>query len=453
MRNMLLVLLAVMLVLSACVSNKTYKAQQAKVQMMEARQNNQDAELEMARKDIIDNRKQLDQLILRVNGVDEQLLVLEPMQDEIVNSATALVSLQDEVAAINTQLGEAIAANAAFYQKIASLTADTNDTFDAYSDYLKQMKDSQTGFATKAEVAQLAEESTQLAQVLDDLTTEVESIALYLDEQDAILEQLGEFAEDQATFNQNIALENESLMDFQATQTALNEEQARLNADQLALVDGQHKSAAQEKEELWTEITRIRGELTTSQEELYTIRQALSSDVDELKQNDAEVMTEMSDLRDRVYTVNSDLTSLTTDLQAVIVKERAAAEKRRLEALRKQYKAALTEYNKRRHENSIVLFEEFLKANPDCELSPNAYYWIGENYYSAGNFPKALRQFQEVVDRYPGHAKAWDAQLKIGLTYFQMKDYESTYNELMVIKNYNPAYPQMKIVDKYLKKI
>jgi len=43
--------------------------------------------------------------------------------------------------------------------------------------------------------------------------------------------------------------------------------------------------------------------------------------------------------------------------------------------------------------------------------------------------------------------------LKIGLTYFQMQDYESTYNELMVIKNYNPGYPQMKIVDKYLKRI
>ncbi|MCB5246754.1 MAG: hypothetical protein LHW57_01845, partial [Candidatus Cloacimonetes bacterium] len=329
MRNMLLVLLAVMLVLSACVSNKTYKAQQAKVQMMEARQNNQDAELEMARKDIIDNRKQLDELILRVNGVDEQLLVLEPMQDEIVNSATALVSLQDEVAAINTQLGEAIAANAALDQKIASLTADTNDTFDAYSDYLTQMKDSQTGFATKDELAQLAAESTQLAQLLDDLTTEVESIAMYLDEQDAILASLEEFTEDQATFNENIALENEALMEFRDAQ--------------LAMAEGSQKSAAQDRQELWAEINRIRGEVDASQSELTTIRQVLSTDVVELKQTDTEVQTEMSDLRDRVYTVNSDLSTLTTDLQQVIVKERAAAEKRRMETLKKQYKVALNE--------------------------------------------------------------------------------------------------------------
>lgn len=439
MRKTLFALLIVMLALSACVSNKTFKAQQAKVQIMEARQNNQDAELEMARKDIINNREKLDQLIIRLNSVDEQLLVLEPMQEEIVNSATALVNLQGEVAAISGQLNEAIAVNAKLEQKLTALTTDTNETFDAYSDYLKQMKDSQSGFATKEEVAQLTEESTRLAQVLDDLTAEVESIALFMDEQDAILEQLGEFAENQAAFNEGINLEKEALAELQASQTTLTEDQ--------------QKSAAQEKEAIWTEITRIRGELTKSQNELTAIRQTLSSDVEGLKKDRTQVMTEMSELRERVYAVNSDLTSLTTDLQSVITKERAAAEKRRLEAINKQYKAALAEYNRGRHENSIVLFEEFLKANPDCELSPNAYYWIGENYYSAGNYPKALRQFQEVVDRYQGHDKAWDAQLKIGLTYFQMQDYESTYNELMVIKNYNPGYPQMKIVDKYLKRI
>jgi len=439
MRKTLFALLIVMLALSACVSNKTFKAQQAKVQIMEARQNNQDAELEMARKDIINNREKLDQLIIRLNSVDEQLQVLEPMQDEIVNSATALVNLQGEVAAISGQLNEAIAANAKLEQKLTALTTDTNETFDAYSDYLKQMKDSQSGFATKEEVAQLTEESTRLAQVLDDLTAEVESIALFMDEQDAILEQLGEFAENQAAFNEGINLEKEAMAELQASQTTLTEDQ--------------QKSAAQEKEAIWTEITRIRGELTKSQNELTAIRQTLSSDVEGLKKDRTQVMTEMSELRERVYAVNSDLTSLTTDLQSVITKERAAAEKRRLEAINKQYKAALAEYNRGRHENSIVLFEEFLKANPDCELSPNAYYWIGENYYSAGNYPKALRQFQEVVDRYQGHDKAWDAQLKIGLTYFQMQDYESTYNELMVIKNYNPGYPQMKIVDKYLKRI
>ena len=242
------------------------------------------------------------------------------------------------------------------------------------------------------------------------------------------------------------------LSDTQA-QEILQMRLQRLTGLEQDKIVAEYKDVMAEIEDLLDILARPERVSAIISDELTAIRQTLSSDVEGLKKDRTQVMTEMSELRERVYAVNSDLTSLTTDLQSVITKERAAAEKRRLEAINKQYKAALAEYNRGRHENSIVLFEEFLKANPDCELSPNAYYWIGENYYSAGNYPKALRQFQEVVDRYQGHDKAWDAQLKIGLTYLQMQDYESTYNELMVIKNYNPGYPQMKIVDKYLKRI
>ena len=399
MRQFSLLLLAFILLLSACVGNKSFQAQKSKVQVIEARQNNQDAELEMARKDIIQNKKKIDDLGIRLKGVDETLLVLDPMQDEIVRSATAIVGLQDDLTALGRQLDEAIAANTRLEQKITALTQDTNDTFDAYSDYLKQMKDAQKGFATKAELTQIADESSQMAWVLDDLTSEVEAISAYLDEQDGILMSLEETVEG-----------------------------AKSGADQ---------------NELRTEIVRIREDLTGYQGELADIRQTLAG----------EVKTDMNDLRERVYAVNNDLKALTSDLQQVISKERAAAEQRRQTALSAQYKAALNAHYKGDYENSIVLFEEFLKNNPGSDLSANASYWIGENYYSAGNYAKALREFQSVADRYPEHAKAWDAQLKIGLTYYQLQDLESCRTELMKIKTMYPDYPQMKVVDRYLNKL
>lgn len=400
MRQFSLLLLAFILLLSACVGNKSFQAQKSKVQVIEARQNNQDAELEMARKDIIQNKKKLDELVIRLKGVDEQLLVLDPMQDEIVKSATAIVELQDDLTALGRQLDEAIATNTRLEQKLTALTKDTNDTFDAYSDYLIKMKDAQTGFATKAELTRIADESSQMAAVLDDLTSELEAISGYVDEQDGILMSLEE------------------------------------------TVEGE-KSAAEEQMELRDEIVRIRKDLTDHQGELADIRQTL----------DGEVKTDMNALRERVYTVDSDLKALTSDLQQVIVKERAAADKRRQAALNTQYKAALNEHNKGNFEHSIILFEEFLKNNPGSDLSANASYWIGENYYSAGNYAKALREFQSVADRYPEHAKAWDAQLKIGLTYYQLQDLESCRTELMKIKTMYPDYPQMKVVDRYLNKL
>ena len=189
--------------------------------------------------------------------------------------------------------------------------------------------------------------------------------------------------------------------------------------------------------------------MLSAQKEITSLQEELS----QLKSSQPASSSELNDLRARVIAIGKDLDALTSDLQSIIAQERAKAKKQHNSAREKQYKTALNEYYKGNYENSIILFEEFLNNYPDSDLVPNAHYWIGENYYSAKNYPKALREFQFVVSNFPEHQKGWDAQLKIGLTYYQMNDFKSAYQELMVIKNQNPAYPQMPIVDKYLSKL
>lgn len=453
MKRMILVMLAMMLVLSACVSSKTYKAQQARVQMMEARQNEQDANLEMARKDIIGNKEKIEQIIIGMNSVNEQLLVLDPMQDEIINAASAIIDLQGElktsdiniadlqtqVAALNSQLDEAIAANARLEQTIADLSLDTFETFDAMSDYLVQVKKDQDNFVSREELVGMLEESAQLAGALDELTQEVEGIAVYLQEQEALLATLDEILKDQAEFNDNVIDEFDEVYDY--------------TADLLKQFDHGAKGSMQDQDEILHEISRIREQLDDSEQEISSLRHVLGQEISQLRYSEEAMRDDMEEISDRVFTVKSELKDLSTDLKDVIAKEKSLAEKRRIETMSKQYKVALTEYNKNNYENSIILFEEFLENNPDSYLCVNALYWIGENYYAAKNYAKALRQFRQVVTEFSDHPKAWDAQLKIGITYYQLHDYESSYSELMIIKNYYPEYPSMRIVDRYLNKI
>ncbi len=453
MRKMILATLAIMLVLSACVSSKTYKAQQTRVQMMEARQNEQDANLEMARKDIILNKEKIEQLIIGMGDVNEQLLVLDPMQDEIISSAIAIIdlqgdmsasdiaitALQTQMASLNRQLDEAIAANTRLEETVAELSLDTYDTFDAYSDYLKQLKQAQGDFATKEEIALLVEESAQLAEILDEQTYMVDRIASYMKHQDETLAYWTEILQDHEDFNESVIEEFEELHD--------------LMMEQFASVGKGAISSEQEKQEIFEEISRIRDQLDESSDEISSLRMILGQEVSELRDSNEDMRMDMDEISDRVFAVNRELTELATDLKDVIAKERAAAEKRRTEAMAKHYKVALGEYNRHNYEKSIIYFEEFLEDYPDSDLCPNAIYWMGENYYAAGNYPKALRQFQDVVYSYSDHPKAWDAQLKIGITHYQMQDYDASYSALMLIKNYYPDYPNMKTVDRYLNKI
>lgn len=61
--------------------------------------------------------------------------------------------------------------------------------------------------------------------------------------------------------------------------------------------------------------------------------------------------------------------------------------------------------------------EEFIKTRPQSELLPNAYYWIGEAYYSEKNFESAIVQFQDVIEKYPSHSKASAALYKQSLAF------------------------------------
>lgn len=61
--------------------------------------------------------------------------------------------------------------------------------------------------------------------------------------------------------------------------------------------------------------------------------------------------------------------------------------------------------------------EEFVKTQPQNELLPNAYYWIGEAYYSEKNFENAIVQFQDVIEKYPSHPKASASLYKQALAF------------------------------------
>ncbi len=67
-------------------------------------------------------------------------------------------------------------------------------------------------------------------------------------------------------------------------------------------------------------------------------------------------------------------------------------------------------------------FEAFLQAYPQSSLAANAYYWIGESYYSQANYTNALYAFKQVTTHYPRHHKTSDALLKAGLTYQKLGD-------------------------------
>lgn len=85
-----------------------------------------------------------------------------------------------------------------------------------------------------------------------------------------------------------------------------------------------------------------------------------------------------------------------------------------------------------------MTLEEFVKARPQSELLPNAYYWIGEAYYSEKSYENAIVQFQDVIEKYPTHPKASAALYKQALAFESLGEGKKA---AALLKKLIEAYP------------
>jgi tol-pal system protein YbgF len=87
-----------------------------------------------------------------------------------------------------------------------------------------------------------------------------------------------------------------------------------------------------------------------------------------------------------------------------------------------------------RYAESARRFQSFIEAHPNGELTPNAYYWLGESYYVTQNYRMSQDAFSTLLKKYPDSQKAPDALLKTGYCQYEMKQWdaaEATLNKVV----------------------
>lgn len=68
-------------------------------------------------------------------------------------------------------------------------------------------------------------------------------------------------------------------------------------------------------------------------------------------------------------------------------------------------------------------FREYIKLQPNSPLSANAQYWIGEIMYSHNNYKGAVQEFIKVLQKYKYSDKAPDAAIKLGYSFYALKNW------------------------------
>ncbi|WP_169579619.1 tol-pal system protein YbgF [Saccharospirillum impatiens] len=80
-----------------------------------------------------------------------------------------------------------------------------------------------------------------------------------------------------------------------------------------------------------------------------------------------------------------------------------------------EYNAARELIRNRDFPGAIAALSDFAQAHPNHELTPNAWYWLGEVHLVSREVTQAQAAFETVVDDFGSHSKVPDSLYKLGV--------------------------------------
>ena len=120
---------------------------------------------------------------------------------------------------------------------------------------------------------------------------------------------------------------------------------------------------------------------------------------------------------------------------------------------REEYQLAFELLKDENYETARVSFIKFIRLHQDSDFIDDAKYWLGETYYAQRLFKQALKEFEEVLTKFPNSGKIPEALLKKGFCYFELGEVEKSRQLLKSVVNQYPDSSVSRLAVQKLKMI
>lgn len=150
-----------------------------------------------------------------------------------------------------------------------------------------------------------------------------------------------------------------------------------------------------------------------------------------------QLQTTLTELLDRLDVLNARIaklesaqsvaTSVTPQVATPAPAPRAAAPRPEPAALHSaaladEYRHAIVLVSQTRYAEARTVFQHVFDGDPSGDLADNALFWIGETYFTTGDYANAMRYYERVQKEYPDQNKAPDAVFKLGMAFVKTGD-------------------------------
>jgi len=171
---------------------------------------------------------------------------------------------------------------------------------------------------------------------------------------------------------------------------------------------------------LQNSLTKQQGDASGHVDQLSGQIQALNDTLDELKVRLAKVSKQLEDMQ-------SAQQSMAAQQQATQAQAQAQSQAPPPDVL---YANALRDYNGGKNDMAAQEFTDYLKFYPNTDLAGNAYFYLAELQFRAGNYQQAVGNYDQVLQNFPSGNKAASAQLKKGFALIEMGQKDDGVQEL-----------------------
>ncbi|MBI4384781.1 MAG: tetratricopeptide repeat protein [Nitrospinae bacterium] len=177
----------------------------------------------------------------------------------------------------------------------------------------------------------------------------------------------------------------------------------------------------QKQEALISKVRELEEMLRSLQPKVDATQQRLENSLGAVSEKSEYLEPEVKELKTQIARLHDELNELKSR------KPKAAAGKARSPGKQTgkvpaEYTKAYEAYLSGKYDESIVMFQNFAVKNPPENLQDNIAYWIGANYAKLEMYDDAIKQFEAVLNKYPGGNKVHDSRFMLGYCYAKKGD-------------------------------
>lgn len=102
------------------------------------------------------------------------------------------------------------------------------------------------------------------------------------------------------------------------------------------------------------------------------------------------------------------------------------------------YRAAFDLLVKKKYDDALSAFQDYVGAYPKGEFLDSAYYWMGELYLKRNDTEMAEKSFTRLISQFPNSNKVSDAKLKLAMIHMKQGKKAQAQQEFSAIKKQYP---------------